>query len=120
MCPSMCHPMYPAMCPFISLPHIQDAQIRANIDKNAVFRKLIFISEARSIRIRFIRGRIRCRRLLKLLRVKHPGCGQCAIDSVNGRGNYSAGIAGALSAREKTRDIRALESAVLPENPDRR
>lgn len=38
----MCHPMYPAMCPVISPPHVRDAQIRANIDKNAVFRKLIF------------------------------------------------------------------------------
>ena len=86
----MFQPMCPAMCPVISLPHIRNAQIRANIDKNAVLRKLIFISEARSIRIGFIRGRIRCRRLLELLRMKHPGCGQGAIDSVNGRGYYSA------------------------------
>ena len=86
----MFQPMCPAMCPVISLPHIRNAQIRANIDKNAVLRKLIFISEARSIRIGFIRGWIRCRRLLELLRMKHHGCGKCAIDSVNGRGYYSA------------------------------
>lgn len=86
----MFQPMCPAMCPVISLQHAMNAQIRANIDKNAVLRKLIFISDVRSIRIGFIRDRIRCRRLLELLRMKHPGCGQCAIDSVNGRGYYSA------------------------------
>ena len=88
--PAMCHLTSQAMCPVISMQHSKDAQIRANIDKNAVLRKLIFISEARSIRIGFIRGRIRCRCLFELLRMKHPGCGQGAIDSVNGRGYYSA------------------------------
>ena len=38
----MCHPMYTAICPVISMQHSKDAQIRANIDKNGVFRKLIF------------------------------------------------------------------------------
>ena len=90
----MCHPMYTAICPVISMQHSKDAQIRANIDKNGVFRKLIFSGRFCRMGIGFIVSNflifIISDFLIELLRVKHPGCGQCAIDSVNGRGYYSA------------------------------
>ena len=112
MCRDLCHLTRPAMFPVISQPHVRNAQIRANIDKNGVFRKLIFRECAG---IPLFPGRFS----IELFRMEHFGSCQCAIDSVNCRRYNTSGISRTLSAREKSRDIRTLECTFLTQDPDR-